>query len=253
MKILSNYSAIRTAMSPVSLAAALVVGAMIAPQSAQAALFARDLNSVGDGLLTQDTATGLDWLDVTQTKGRSYDEVVAGVGGYTTQKGFRFATSSEVSRLFDSALVGKGLVAVSTPNTTVNLSAGYFAAQEIHTLLGLTSSQSIPAGGFVSGSVTFKSTEGYVSDSTALGQPGLATISSNRSAVSFTVSPVGRVSSDTGTGQVGSRSSGVSFSPQYASFLVRSSAPVASTPEPSILLGSAAIALAQLTQGRSRK
>jgi hypothetical protein len=246
----SDFSAIRT--SSACVLGGLIIGA-IAPQSAQAALLGRDLNAIGDGLLTRDTVTGLDWLDVTQTKGRSFDEVLAGFGNYTTQQGFRFATASEVSSLFASALAGKSPVFVSTPNNTVDLSQGYFAAQEIHTLLGVTSSQFIPAGGFVSGGVTLQSIEGYVTNLNALGQGGLATINSNRSRGSFTVSPVGLVSRDSGSGQVSFRSSGLEFSPQYASFLVRSSAPVASTPEPSILLGSAAIALAQLTQGRLRK
>jgi hypothetical protein len=250
MKMFSDFSTIR--MSSAYLLGGLIIAA-IAPQSAQATLLGRDLNAIGDGLLTRDTVTGLDWLDVTQTKGRSFDEVLAGFGNYTTQQGFRFATTSEVSSLFSSALAGKNSIFVSAPNNTIDLPQGYFAAQEIHTLLGLTSSQSIPAGGFVSGGVTLQSTEGYVSNSNTLGQAGLATISSSRTRVSFTVSPVGRVSRDSGNGQVNVRSSEVTSSPQYASFLVRSSAPVAATPEPSILLGSVAIALAQLTQGRSRK
>jgi hypothetical protein len=250
MKMFSDFSTIR--MSSAYLLGGLIIGA-IAPQSAQAALLGRDLNAIGDGLLTRDTITGLDWLDVTQTKGRSFDEVLAGFGNYTTQQGFRFATASEVSSLFFSSLAGNPSVFVSASNNTVYLPQSYFAAQEIHTLLGLTSSQFISPGGFVNGSAILQSTEGYVSDSYTLGQTGLATISSSRSRGSFTISPVGLVSRDFGEGKVNVRSSEVTSSPQYASFLVRSSAPVASTPEPSILLGSVAIALAQLTQGRSRK
>jgi hypothetical protein len=69
----------------------------------QTLLAVADLRSAGDCLLTQDKKTGLEWLDLNATVNRSYDEVAAGFGGYTTS-GFRFASRSEVDQLFSNAI-----------------------------------------------------------------------------------------------------------------------------------------------------
>ncbi|NOQ65233.1 MAG: PEP-CTERM sorting domain-containing protein [Methyloprofundus sp.] len=47
---------------------------------------------------TTDTISGLDWLDLSATRGMSYDQVVAD----TELNGWRFATTSEVSSFFDA-------------------------------------------------------------------------------------------------------------------------------------------------------
>src|ERR1043165_7779879 len=52
------------------------------------------------GATTYDPNTGLEWLDLSFTAGRSYDEVASGWGDYTTRGGYRFATRSEVQGLF---------------------------------------------------------------------------------------------------------------------------------------------------------
>jgi hypothetical protein len=52
------------------------------------------------GATTYDPNTGLEWLDLSFTAGRSYDEVAGGWGGYTTSGGYRFATRNEVIGLF---------------------------------------------------------------------------------------------------------------------------------------------------------
>lgn len=70
---------------------------------AEAALIEADFSSVGDKLLTVDTETGLEWLDVTASKGISYDAVLAGYNGYTTINNFRFATSAEYIELITNA------------------------------------------------------------------------------------------------------------------------------------------------------
>lgn len=69
-----------------------------------AALITRDfVGGSGDALLTYDSDTGLEWLDTTLTDGRSFTEVKAGWGGWTTTSGFRYATMAELRRLFVSA------------------------------------------------------------------------------------------------------------------------------------------------------
>ena len=52
------------------------------------------------GSTTYDPNTGLEWLDLSFTAGRSYQEVIDGWGGYTTTSGYRMATRSEVMGLF---------------------------------------------------------------------------------------------------------------------------------------------------------
>lgn len=46
--------------------------------SASAGLLERDWQSPGDAALTYDTATGLEWLDITVTANRSWRDVVPG-------------------------------------------------------------------------------------------------------------------------------------------------------------------------------
>ena len=57
-----------------ALALALV---LLGAGRSEAALVGVDLGAPGDGQLTRDTATNLDWLDVTLTAGQSYDTVAA--------------------------------------------------------------------------------------------------------------------------------------------------------------------------------
>ncbi len=243
----------RTIIGSIVAAGGLALGAIaLTPQSAQAALLARDLTAPGDGLLTRDTATGLDWLDITQTAGQSYEAVRDGFGGYTTQTGFRFATTAEFSTLFASALAGKPNVFISTPNTFVNLPNTYFAAREVNTLLGLTFQRITETA---RGRIEESYTEGYVLDSNAAEPARLAGVSSLRSVGKPFNIPVpggGSFSSDTGSGGL-SFPSQSPFPPRPGSFLVRSSSYGVSTPEPSVLLGGVAIALASLKKGRSKR
>ena len=58
---------------------------------------------IDNGMTTIDTDTGLEWLDLTETLGQSYNSVAAGFGGFTTTDGFRYATQFEVSTLFTNA------------------------------------------------------------------------------------------------------------------------------------------------------
>jgi hypothetical protein len=53
----------------------------------------------GDGLLTRSTKTGLDWLDLTVSKGYTYKEIVGGAGNIFAS-GFRYATYKQTQGLF---------------------------------------------------------------------------------------------------------------------------------------------------------
>lgn len=70
---------------------------------AQASLIVLDWNNPNDGRITLDTKTGLEWLDLSATIGRSYDEVRLEVGPGGEFVGFRHATDVEVLNLWENA------------------------------------------------------------------------------------------------------------------------------------------------------
>jgi hypothetical protein len=77
------------------------IASMLALGQADAAtLVSADLNSAGDGLITIDKSTSLEWLDLTATVGQSRAQVLA--SSYVMQ-GFRYATQSEVTQLWEDA------------------------------------------------------------------------------------------------------------------------------------------------------
>ncbi|MBX3235045.1 MAG: hypothetical protein KF814_02740 [Nitrospiraceae bacterium] len=61
----------------------------------------------GDQLLTFDSDTNLEWLNLTATADRSYLDILGGSGGYTTTYGFRYATGAEISTLWQHAGITK--------------------------------------------------------------------------------------------------------------------------------------------------
>lgn len=100
-----------------------------------AALVIKDLSAVGDGMLTYDSDTSLSWLDLTATAGQSYNKIMAGYGGFTTDLGFRYATGDEVGGLFAAAGVAQtgwvwGYWNYNNP--------GYLANTSLVSLLGIT-------------------------------------------------------------------------------------------------------------------
>jgi hypothetical protein len=62
------------------------------------------------GAITRDTDTGLDWLDVTQTSGLSYDQVTVQLGVGGDYEGFRYATLAELDQL----ITNFGYTAINT-------------------------------------------------------------------------------------------------------------------------------------------
>jgi len=100
-----------------------------------ASLSSQDLSAPGDGQLTYDSVTGLSWLDLTATVEQSYNQIMAGYGGFTTDHGFRYATVDEVGRLFSDAEVVQtdwvwGYWNFNNP--------GYLANSSLVSLLGIT-------------------------------------------------------------------------------------------------------------------
>lgn len=83
---------------------ALALGVLTLP--AQAELLNADWHSPNDRLITQDTETGLEWLDLSQTNGMSIAVVQAHLD--TTFAGWRLPSRSEVTGLMNSALGDEG-------------------------------------------------------------------------------------------------------------------------------------------------
>ncbi len=85
--------------------AAALTATIVLPGSASASLVQSDLVSgSGDGFITLDTGTGLEWLDLTQTVGQSYNDVAAGFSDISKiQFGFSFANMSQVGELYTNA------------------------------------------------------------------------------------------------------------------------------------------------------
>ena len=77
-----------------------VCACLAVPFSASAAIISVDWKTSGDNLVTRDTVSGLDWLDLTETNGLSYDYV----GGQLTAggqfAGWHVANGLEVVDLF---------------------------------------------------------------------------------------------------------------------------------------------------------
>jgi len=67
-----------------------------------AALTSIDWKTTGDGLITRDD-NGLEWLDVSETMGRSYNDVSSKLGSGQEFDGFRYSTRDELAGLWDSA------------------------------------------------------------------------------------------------------------------------------------------------------
>lgn len=83
-----------------SVLAACALAAICLAAPSQAALIRADLFAPGDGLLTMDTDSALEWLDVDQTVGLSFTQVAEEGAGDWTALGFRHATTGEVAELF---------------------------------------------------------------------------------------------------------------------------------------------------------
>ncbi len=74
------------------------------------ALIQQDLvPGTGDQLLTFDTDTNLQWLNLTVTAGRSYQEIMGGFGRLTTTHGFQYADGAQISELCGHAGITKGM------------------------------------------------------------------------------------------------------------------------------------------------
>jgi len=81
---------------------------------AHAAVVAQDWHTPADGLLTLDTATGLQWLDVTVTQGLSWNAVTSQLGAGGRFTGFRRPSDDELATFWaDAGIVAGGTATVA--------------------------------------------------------------------------------------------------------------------------------------------
>lgn len=102
------------------------------PNLLQAALVATDDPMYGVGSITRDTSTGIQWLDVPLSQGRTYLDVAGEFGPGDDFPGFRHATAAELSQLY----VNAGIPDINTPDPTV---ANLVPATALSQLVGPTS------------------------------------------------------------------------------------------------------------------
>jgi hypothetical protein len=78
--------------------------------NSSAAIIVADWQTVGDGLITQDTDSGMEWLDLTATIARSYNDISSKLGAGQEFEGWEYATADQISTFFG---------AVAAPGTFV--------------------------------------------------------------------------------------------------------------------------------------
>ena len=110
----------------------LVVLPLMLPAASPALLLERDLFTPGDGLVTLDTTSELEWLDLSVTLGISFQQVSEGSGGWIAA-GWRYATGPEVCALF----TGSVFALPSCPNGLVHFD---HAPTEVAEFIALLSS-----------------------------------------------------------------------------------------------------------------
>lgn len=87
-------------------ATAFFTALLIAAPQVNAALIEANDAIFGAGSITQDTSTGLDWLDLTESVNRSFNDVSAQFGAGGDFEGWRYASFNEVSNMFAAVWPG---------------------------------------------------------------------------------------------------------------------------------------------------
>jgi len=121
----------------------LVVSLLLAlpSASANALLLEVDLGAPGDARVTRDTETGLDWLDLELTVGRSVDEIERGVGGWVAD-GWRHANANEVCGLLSTF----GFAPAPCPGPVTIQGEPEALEEGLFAYLGITSVLFFPSG-----------------------------------------------------------------------------------------------------------
>lgn len=106
----------------------------LATSAANASLISVGWKTGGDNLLTIDSATNLQWLDLSQTFGMTVAQVVGQLGAGQQFSGFQLATATQVHGLMGNA----GLPFSTSTGTISTASADILEAHALTTLLSDT-------------------------------------------------------------------------------------------------------------------
>ena len=119
---------------------------MFSAADVKATLTPVDAWEIGDGKLTRDTETGLDWLNLTITNGLSINDILIGNYGNLLDHGFQWAMDDDVITLFEH---GNAVLDTNDPiaNTIGDSTLNYQPALNLVDLLGCTSAYYICVGG----------------------------------------------------------------------------------------------------------
>ena len=120
-----------------------------------------DWRATGDNLLTLDSSTGLEWLDITVTAGNSILDTEA----ESFFGEFRWATQSEIEGLFDAVLLGSGYRA-STSASDVAVATKFqelLGVIDLYTQ-GVSRGSVHPSGNYGLGYVRLRGGEAAVND-----------------------------------------------------------------------------------------
>lgn len=126
-------------MKPSPLRVLCLAGLCFFALDARAVLREIDLTDLGDGKLTLDTESSLEWLDLTLTVNRSFNDISGALGAGGEFAGFRYATHDEVALLFAQAGI------------TIAEGVGWTDRGEVPNvqyLLGLVGQTGLPEQGF---------------------------------------------------------------------------------------------------------
>ncbi len=133
---------------------ALFLGTILTVMTAQtthAALSSTDLFTTGDGLITSDSSTGFEWLDLTQTVGDNYNTTLSST--FVVDLGFQFANRSQVEELFINA---------GATTFDLEIESQFGAAQTFISLFGCTGSCGGNSGQFSRGYADFDTPGSFI-------------------------------------------------------------------------------------------
>ena len=135
---------------------------VISINKVNAALISQDYHTSGDGLITLDTTTGNEWLDVTVFAGdiNTIDGMLNSANSYL-QAGFTLATPSQVYHLARNA----GLMYINSPyNSAFDYGLRTVSLQQqiaVHNLASLLGGETIPGTDFIYGLMDYAQNDDY--------------------------------------------------------------------------------------------
>jgi len=123
-----------------------------------AVLVDRDWAAEGDALITYDTKTGLEWLDVPATADMPYNDVISEINTLAIFSGFTYATKEQVIKFFNSGRLVEFFDSTNAPEEVTKIEnflsywgVGWYLGNGQRTEFLTGNTQSLPLGEHWSG------------------------------------------------------------------------------------------------------